>query len=544
MSIHNVNALYHPDIFHARQTQGWDEYSTRLARYEVLDGYYHNLQYHRIRSYAQSLKVHEQLYKHVRGVYNPTKRVVDGYVAKVYGGHLDIKEAKTGAIPIITDSETLRDSITQLWADSQWGQKKSLYVRYGAKLGDSFIKVVDDIHIGQVRIEVIDPSKIKSVKKDSDGTIVRIEFEYFIRIENELVKYREIITPEKFFARTERNISLGDQKPETVLDSIHINGRGEAIGEWDNEYGFVPVIHTLHIDEGLKFGASSIHGTTNKINELNDLASLVNDGQRRQVNMPMVSINAKVGAIDFGSDKSDNEFNQSDNPKKDTTDILELTGGGDGKPVDFKTLSPTINIADAIVNINNIQAEIERDMPELSLHRLREGGNLTAPGVRSAYDDAIARYQEARGTYNTGLIKAQSMAIAIGGMRGYKGYEGFNLMSLEDDSLIHQVQERPVINETLSILERQQLTLSGMQQSAPKIFFVKMGWGDKEAEEIIEAAQGQRNSFMQTLPFGSNSVTQPLDDPDADEKDTLDQRQNTLVNEADVLTSSGLLDEV
>ncbi len=542
MIIGTLNTTYHPDIFYARQTRGWDDYSVRLSRYEVLDGYYHNMQYHKIRQYAESLKVHEQLYKHVRGVYNPSKRSVDGYVSKVYGGILDIKEAKSGAIPIITDNENLRDSIRTLWVDSEWGQKKSLYVRYGAKFGDTFIKVIDDIHKGKVRLEVVDPSRIKTMIKEPDGTIIFVEIEYFIRVEGRFLKYREVITPETFHAQIQREIPINNGFAfESIFESFHTNGRGEKISTWENEYGFVPMVHVKHTDEGLKFGASSIHGVTNKINELNDLASILNDGMRRQVNMPMVAINAKVGTLDFGSDQSTDTDNPSDNPKKDTLDILELKGGGDGKPIDLKTLSPTINIADGLTNINSVQEEIERDLPELSLSRLREGGNLTAPGVRAAYDDAIGRYQEARGTYDTGLIKAQMMAIAIGGQRGYDGYEGFSLMNLEDQSLIHQVEERPVINETLSIFERQQLTLSGMQQNAPKIFFIKMGWGNTEANEIIEAAQGQRDSFMQTLPFDTNTTTQPLDDPDATPQDSFDQRENTLVNETDVLTSSELL---
>ena len=82
-----------------------------------------------------------------------------------------------------------------------------------------------------------------------------------------------------------------------------------------------------------------------------------------------------------------------------------------------------------------------------------------------------------------------------------------------------------------------------MQQSEPKIFFIKMGWGNDDAEKIIEAAQGQRDSFMQTSPFAPNTTTQPLDDPDATPQDSFDQRQNTLVNEGDLLTADSLLTE-
>jgi len=68
------NTNYQPSIFVSQDIYGWDEYNNRLSRYEILDGYYHNTAYHRIMTYSEGLKVSEKLYKHVRGVYNPTKR--------------------------------------------------------------------------------------------------------------------------------------------------------------------------------------------------------------------------------------------------------------------------------------------------------------------------------------------------------------------------------------------------------------------------------------------------------------------------------------
>ncbi len=519
---------YHPEIMEARQTQGWDDYDYRLSRYEIQDGFYHNMQYHRIKSYSQALKTHEQLYKHVRGVYNPVKRLVDSYVSKIYGGVLDIKDAQKGSIPIDADNDLIYDAITKLWIASQWGQKKSLYTRYGAKFGDSFLKVVDDIHKGQVRLEPVDPMKVKSVEKDPDGSITKIVFEYYIRKDGQLVKYREEITPDYFDAQTEDG------------DALYTNGRNEAVTRWDNEYGFVPIKHIQHTDEGLMYGASCTHGLFQKINELNDIASILNDGMRRQVNLPLVALNAKVGTMDAGSDQSSDSNNTSDNPKKDTMNVLQLIG----EKADLKTLSPTVNIADGLANILEILREIERDSPELSLHRLRDSSNLTAPGVRSGYDDAISKFQESRGNYDTGLVDAQKMAISIGGMRGYQGYQGFSLMSLEAGSLEHQIKDRPVINDTLGLNEKLALTASGVQSNMPKSYFLSMGWGDDEAQEYVDAGQSAQNSFMMTSPFETVSSTPLLDDPNATPQDAFDIEQNAGVNGSDIINADRLLAEV
>lgn len=524
--------------------RGWDDYNARLARYEIFEGYYHNLAYHKIMQYAQQLKVTESLYKHVRGVHNPIRRLVEGYVSKVLGGVLDIETGTKGAIPLQSDDPKLIEAILQLWMDSQWGQKKSLYVRNGAMKGDSYIKIVDNIPSRQVRMEAVDPGKVKRVDHNSDGTIRYIEFEYYVRDYNESGNgvnrlVRETITEDTFTVETREPMYEGDKVVGMQMTPFKRfrNGRNELIHEWNNDYGFVPVQHVQHTDMGLNFGAPACHGILQKINELNDLASILNDGMRKQVQMPLVALNATIGALDFGSDNSTSTSNTSDNPQKDTMNVLNLTGGN----ADLKTLAPTINIADALQNIINIELEIERDAPELSLHRIREGGQLTAPGVRSAYDDAIARYAEARGNYDSGLVSAQKMAVAIGGMRGYDGYQGFNLMSLETGALEHQIAQRPVINDTLSLNEQMTLTMQALSANAPKSVYVKMGWSETEADELVESSQSTRNQSMLNNPFGQLTETPPPDDENETPEDAFDARQNTAFNESDVLEATELL---
>jgi hypothetical protein len=541
----NASTSYRPGDFIPQTWRGWDDYTSRLARYEILEGYYHNLAYHKIMQYAQSLKVSEQLYKHVRGVHNPDKRLVEGYVAKVFGGVLDTKNGTTGAIPLQSQNKTLPEAVVKLWVDSHWGQKKSLYVRYGAMKGDSFIKVVDDIQHEHIRIEAVDPAKVKKIEKESDGTITYAEFEYYIRDTdtgfNRL--YREVVTPELFQVFTRQEVRVNGLLVgfENIPFSYHTNGRNEVVSEWANDYGFVPLVHVQHTDMGLMFGAPAVHGVLNKINELNDLASVVNDGMRNQVQLPLVTINAILGTLDFGSDQSTNttaDNSSIDTPRKDTMKVLNISGDG----ADLKALPPTINIADALQNIINIQNEIENDLPELALHRIREGGQLTAPGVRSAYDDAIARFQEARGNYDTGLVAAQKMALAIGGSQGYDGYGGFSLLSLKDGSLDHQIANRPVISDTLGLDEQINLTLQALSRNAPRSIYLKMGWSDDEADEFIASGQTSRNQFMLGMSKPQPDVASaPPNDPNATPDDAFRAKQDTAVNQNDLMNANQLL---
>jgi hypothetical protein len=516
---------YNPQSFIPQDWRGWDDYTNRIARYEVFTGYYHNLQYHTIISYSQGLKHTERLYKHVRGVYNPVKRLVDGYVSKIYGGVLDTQRGKSGSIPLDTDDDRLRDAITTLWLASNWGQKKSLYTRHGAKTGDSFLKVVDDLERNQVRLEVVDPFKVRDIQVDPDGTINRVELYYYIHKDGKQIAYQEIITPERFIAQTENG------------DPVHSNGRGEMITEWDNDYGFVPFVHVKHIDEGLMYGAPATHGLLHKINELNDLASILNDGMRKQVQMPLFTKNAQIGQLDAGTDQSTNAYNTADNPKKDTMSVINLMG----ENADIVSMAPQIRVADGIANIKEILQEIERDSPELSLHRIRESGNITAPGARSAYDDAISRYKESRGNYDTGLVEAQQMAVAIGGMRGYENYQGYGLMSLQDGSLEHQISDRPVINETMSLTEKHDYILRGTLQSMPKTYFLSIGVSETDAQAYEQAGQLQRDSFMLSTPFGQTTTTPELTDTERTPQEGFDIIENSGFNELDALNALELV---
>lgn len=458
---------------------GWDRYGHRLSRYDVLNGYYYNVAYFQIQAYSQSLKYYEKLYKHVRGVYNPVNRLVELYVSKVYPGSLDMDTAETGAIPIRDAKDQFRTALIQLWQWSNWSRKKALFVRDGSRFGDGFIKVVDDIQRERVRMEVVDPRKIKSVEKAGDETVTRAEFEYMIPDPeggNHSVRYTEIVTPELF--RTEIN-----GQPAAV----HTNGQGNLVDSWDNDYGFVPLVHVMHRDLGLNYGGTPYSGSLHKINELNDLASIINDGARGQVKMPLVSIGVR-GNITVGTDQSENNTSDtSDTPKKDEVTIVNLPN----KEADLKSIAPSINLQDAYVVVTGILEELERDNPELALWRVRQSGNITAPGVRAAFDDGASRINDGKDSFDGGLIPAQRMAVAIGGFRGYDGFDGFGLDDIDSNATLHVIGDRPIIGDTLGLAEKLNWTIQAAGSPAAETVYNEMGYSQAVIDSMLEAGNEQ-----------------------------------------------------
>lgn len=474
---------------------GWDTYEARLARYAISEGYYNNITYKQLATYSARLKAEGNLYQHIRAIYNPVYRQVEAYTAKVYGGGLDFEDLTAGAIPIIMADDTLRAAIKQVWIWSNWRSAKSVYVRQGATLGDVALKVVDQPDRGKVRIEVLHASKIKDVEFDSVGNVKRVEIEYARdddsanNLRDRSYVYTEVIDGETF-------ATYRDGEPFAFYNDAN----GSPIPSWPNPYGFVPLVMVKHKDLGLQFGANAFHSALGKIDELNDAASLLNDQVRKAINVMWYF--AGVTA------KDDLKSTAGERDK-----LPAIYGPADSQP--FPMIA-NIDISAAGVNVERMLAELERDMPELSMHRLRDGGNLTAPGVRSAYNDAIDRFIEAQGNYDDGLIRAQKMAVSIGGFRGYDGFSAFNLDSYAAGDLEHFIGERAIISDELTKQEK----IAALQAAGVPVQLIlrELGYDEEDIEDVLAWQEEQARGAVRALAanvFGEDEADEDVDE-DAD----------------------------
>lgn len=377
---------------------GYDTYAARQARYWRYAMYRDNTLFTVINNYALAQRERSKLYKHIRGVYNPVARLVNLEIAKVYGGSLDWQgDLRTGAIPIVGADETLLDAIKLVLKWSNFGAAKSLYVRNGATYGDSFLKVVNDPVARKVRLEVLDPRKVKEMCRDSVGNITEICIEY-TDIDHETGKeftYREEMEKdgERVHVATFKN-----DEPFAYNDM--------GLTEWDEPFSFVPVRQVQHRDMGLNYGATSFADSLAKIDEANDMASNIHDAIRKIVN-PIWSITGTyqlpANTLTVSADE------------RDQTPFITLPAGS--------TISPMIAplaIADAIATLDKQLEEVERDMPQLALQKIRDkGGDPSGVSIVNSYSDASDLIIETQGNYDAGLIASLQMAITMGGVYGY-----------------------------------------------------------------------------------------------------------------------------
>ena len=464
---------------------GWDTYEARLSRYWIYASYRNNTVYSNFNTIARQLKAANRLYKNIRGIYNPVFRQNQLLVSYIYGGSIDMENLLGGAIPIVTSNKRLIEPIKQTFTWSRWGETKSLYTRYGALFGDVALKIIDDREKQKVRLEVLHPGKIRDVEFDAVGNVQSVIIEYEREEEVDVDSIRparlRVFNPMAFkvYTYTEK---ITKDKFQTFKDgepfAFYTDMNGQPVSEWDNEYGFVPIVLCQHQPSGMKWGENAFHASIHKVNEINDQASLLND-QVRKIIIPLL----------YGANIRGKEEIQAASDDKEKFTIIYGPENSSLTPVVGQ-----IDIVGASQNIDKMLQELERDLPELALQRMREsGGDQTAPGVSAAYSDAIGRVQEARGNYDSALVRALQMAVSIGGYNRYVGFNGFNLQSYDAGDLDFYIKDRPVINDELSLLQRLTTlgTVNSMSAPLQRIALQEMGYDEATIDSVVLDSEAQ-----------------------------------------------------
>ena len=150
-----------------------------------------------------------------------------------------------------------------------------------------------------------------------------------------------------------------------------------------------------------------------------------------------------------------------------------------------------------MLHIDKLLEELERDMPELAMHRLRMGGQQTAPGVKASYNDAIDRFQEAQGNYDDGLSRAISMGVAIGGFRRYEGFQGYNLETFTSGQQDFYIKSRPVIDDELGKAEK--ITFLMGSNAPSHAIWKEVGIAEDTIDEWVAEQEANKEAMMLSM---------------------------------------------
>lgn len=473
------------------------DFEQRKLRYVVYWAFYQNTVYRDINTWAKSYKTQYGLYRYIRGVYNPAFRLGEFWKSHLMGGALDTRDGAagpTGALPIETQNEALRPALADLWKWSNWTINKDIFTLHGAIFGDVALQVVDDIERGKVYLQVVHPGIIKEISKDPFGNVKAYRFcEQRLEGKNK-VEYTE--TAER----------MGDD----VVFKTYKNGKLHAwdsdLSEWKEPYGFVPLVMVQHNNVGLDWGWSEFHADREKIHEVDDMASKLHDQIRKMVDAPWL-----IGGVARPKETPETQHTRLtgqaavDRPQPDREELNALYGplGATATP-----LVAPLDIAASGAEIKEAISELERDYPELKVDILRASGEVSGRALRIAQQPAEDKVKQRRANYDDALVRAQQMAVAIGGLRNYDGFQGFGLQSYAEGELEHSIGERPVFAE--DPMDRTEIEKAfweaangAIKAGIPLLIYLKrQGWTDADLAALAADAEWQDRAAMRDLALG------------------------------------------
>ena len=156
--------------------------SDRLADYRLLWAYYNNSAFADVAKWLTYRQANE-LYRGIRPIYNPTRRLVDFYAGVVYQGEWSADPAvmveQGAAIPWSERTPLpLLTAVAQVQQWGNWQSKSGLMLRYAAARGDCLVVVVDNLERRKVYPDGILPGIVESIQLDPTGNVTSYMLRY------------------------------------------------------------------------------------------------------------------------------------------------------------------------------------------------------------------------------------------------------------------------------------------------------------------------------------------------------------------------------
>lgn len=503
-----------------QSAQSSGAFQNRAAYYDRLWRYYSNSVFEKISAgdgqWARYTH-HYGLYRHTRSIYNPTNRLTEFYVGRIYPGVLseDGKKLPTGiplAIPLARDTPTpLKTAIAQVWQWSNWQEGKGEYIRFGATTGNVLVEVVDDVESGKVYLSNTWPGMVADLVLDAMGNVKAYTLEYETEDENgKMVVYRKEVTQEAIK-------TFKDDAPQT-------NDK--------NPYGFAPAIWARHKKVGGDYGECVIQSSIPKVDELNSIASHVHD----QIHIAIEPLTMVAGA----TNQTLRLLTDPDTAKRGSTHAL-ADPNATRESIRIFTAPPGTTTQNLTGNFDPEKAgpemerlikEIENDHPELTMYqKMAEMSTLTGPAANRLLGNVAELVTGPAASYDRGSIALFQMAVAIGGWRAQNGDWGsnltrqqakflpYNLDSYKRGDLDFDIMPRPLVTPTGTERADEAMkwaTALGLWvdagQSARSFFEIEREF---DAEQLGKLGETQTDTPASPLEMGNRADAQD-GQPDAE----------------------------
>jgi hypothetical protein len=193
-----------------------------------------------------------------------------------------------------------------------------------------------------------------------------------------------------------------------------------------------------HNDVGAQWGWSELHPIRAKVHELDDLASMISDQVRKHVDPVwlMKGISQPTSTTFSQTDTSDLDADRPEPGRERLNMLWDVPTDGGAEP-----MVANLNLNHAMLHLKQLMEALERDYPELRSDIHTSSGDASGRALRVARQPVVSKVIQRRANYDAAMVKANQMALSIGGMRGYFP---FSLDSYTQGVLDHDIADRPV----------------------------------------------------------------------------------------------------
>lgn len=407
------------------------------AQYDLLERYYSNMEIYdgATRAMAQAAETAPA----ARGLRTPAFQVVEFYVATVWPGRLD-DALKIELVDAAEGNTALEPAIKRVWAWSNWEQTRQVHVRLTTMLGDGFVKVALTPAKDRVYFQLLKAAHVTAIDADERGYLTYCRIDVPLRVER-----AGVLTP-----RT--HTEVWSKEAGTFRRWAHDRGDRpvDELGAPDEEIplramhgdDFVPIVHTKFRDVGDDRGAGAYLFQLDKIDEHNRKATRL--GQQ------LFRHNGNTWVLErVGTDASGRPLPPLAVGTDPASGGLVVQLGDESMFVlpgstTVKSIVPQIDYAAALAAEQADGIELQRDLVEKAYWQIMEhGGDLSGRALRTLLLPAIARAEEARGTFEQGLVRLDQMACTIARFNRIAGFE--DIGDYKAGEMDHRFADRPVI---------------------------------------------------------------------------------------------------
>lgn len=394
-----------------------NQWNTRLTELNLRAAYYDGSIYRKLKQELYTLG--PRISKNIRPMFLPFARAVDIDAGIIGGDWLfppSEKEPKADAWSAARDT---------LFDMSRWDTKGVLYTHYGAMYGVSGIRIADIREEKVIELQPARPTCFMLVYEGEYSAVPSMAF---------WVEKKKVAGAEYEYAEviTESDIMTFKNGEPFVYEA----GR---LAVEKNEQGVIPIVESLHIDDGTELGECTYQKSILLLNEVNEMAADLSQA---------IKDNVKPQWVTSGAEPTD--------LKRGSNIMWFLPEGGEVTPI-----TPQVDISGVLEFIKEIKEGVKESLPELSYDELKKAGEIATATIELQLGELVIKIKRVRPNYDRGLVTAMQIAGETA-----KGMGLTDITPLADPELILDPKRPilPIMPSDQIALRMQEIELENMEK--------------------------------------------------------------------------------